>query len=152
MKSNTFGTALARPNLFVNDFSRTIFKQKPKIRIIHIVEPKIIKTNVENFQELVQRLTGKPVERKGNTSMGKTVLPLIMHPKPYCSNPGNKTESAGAPILQDTQKVKKEIEQICDAENQNDLLSLLEELDGFIHDMDEFPLLSFTSTQINTIW
>ncbi|KAL8495887.1 hypothetical protein ACS0TY_019854 [Phlomoides rotata] len=137
MKPNTFGTALGRPKLFVKDFSRTIFKKKPNIRIIHIVEPEIIKTNVENFQELVQRLTGKAaVERKGNT---KVLLPLMV---PYCSNPGIKTESSGAPTLQDTQKVKKEIEEICDAENQHELLSLLKELDGFLHGMDEFPLLS----------
>lgn len=151
MKPITFGTALARPKLFVHDFSRPIFKQKPKIRIIHIVEPEIIKTNVENFQELVQRLTGKPVERKGNMIMGKKVLPILC-PKSYCSNPGIKTESEAAPVLQDTHKVKKEIEEICDAENQNDLLSLLEDLDGFLHDMNEFPLLSFSSTQLNTIW
>ncbi|MED6171106.1 hypothetical protein PIB30_037583 [Stylosanthes scabra] len=33
---------------------------KPKIRIIHIYAPEIIKTDVENFRELVQKLTGKP--------------------------------------------------------------------------------------------
>ncbi|XP_048126910.1 VQ motif-containing protein 18-like [Rhodamnia argentea] len=33
---------------------------KPKIRVIHIFAPEIIKTDVENFRELVQRLTGKP--------------------------------------------------------------------------------------------
>ncbi|KAF7824471.1 VQ motif-containing protein 25-like [Senna tora] len=33
---------------------------KPKIRIIHLYAPEIIKTDVANFRELVQRLTGKP--------------------------------------------------------------------------------------------
>ncbi|XP_051151343.1 VQ motif-containing protein 18-like [Andrographis paniculata] len=33
---------------------------KPKIRIIHIFAPEIIKTDAANFRELVQRLTGKP--------------------------------------------------------------------------------------------
>ncbi|XP_047326030.1 VQ motif-containing protein 25 [Impatiens glandulifera] len=48
-----------------------ITKVKPKIRIIHIFAPEIIKTDVANFRELVQRLTGKPnseskgVKRKG---------------------------------------------------------------------------------------
>lgn len=32
----------------------------PKVRIIHIIAPDIIKTDVSNFRELVQRLTGKP--------------------------------------------------------------------------------------------
>jgi hypothetical protein len=31
----------------------------PKVRVVHIYEPKIIKTDPENFRPLVQRLTGK---------------------------------------------------------------------------------------------
>ncbi|CAA0812696.1 VQ motif-containing protein 25 [Striga hermonthica] len=42
--------------------SQTISKSKPKIRIIHIFAPEIIKTDAENFRELVQRLTGKPTD------------------------------------------------------------------------------------------
>ncbi|KAL5199250.1 hypothetical protein ABZP36_020453 [Zizania latifolia] len=34
-------------------------KGRPKIKIIHIIAPEIIKTDVANFRELVQRLTGK---------------------------------------------------------------------------------------------
>lgn len=34
---------------------------RPKIKIIHIIAPEIIKTDVANFRDLVQRLTGKPV-------------------------------------------------------------------------------------------
>lgn len=41
---------------------------KPKIRIIHVLAPTIIQTDVSNFREMVQRLTGKPkpasIERK----------------------------------------------------------------------------------------
>ncbi|XP_030457951.1 VQ motif-containing protein 17 [Syzygium oleosum] len=40
--------------------SRSIAKVKPKIRIIHIFAPEIIKTDTANFRGLVQRLTGKP--------------------------------------------------------------------------------------------
>ncbi|OVA13059.1 VQ [Macleaya cordata] len=40
--------------------SHVISKFKPKIRIVHIFAPEIIKTDVANFRELVQRLTGKP--------------------------------------------------------------------------------------------
>ncbi|GAA0171371.1 hypothetical protein LIER_41143 [Lithospermum erythrorhizon] len=41
--------------------SHTISKSNlpPKIRIIHIYEPEIIKTSVEEFKRVVQRLTGK---------------------------------------------------------------------------------------------
>jgi len=44
--------------------SHKISKMKPKIRIIHIYAPEIIKTDAENFRELVQKLTGKPSENK----------------------------------------------------------------------------------------
>ncbi|GAB4851535.1 hypothetical protein Ancab_030938 [Ancistrocladus abbreviatus] len=46
--------------------SRLIAKAEPKIRIIHIFAPEIIKTDVANFRELVQRLTGKPSENGGS--------------------------------------------------------------------------------------
>ncbi|WCJ19026.1 VQ motif-containing protein [Euphorbia peplus] len=52
-------------NLSLRKLSHTttnnmISKLKPKVRIIHIFAPEIIKTDVANFRELVQRLTGKP--------------------------------------------------------------------------------------------
>jgi VQ motif len=40
----------------------------PKVRIIHIIAPDIIKTDVSNFRDLVQRLTGKPTEPVGGAS------------------------------------------------------------------------------------
>ncbi|KAA8518270.1 hypothetical protein F0562_015847 [Nyssa sinensis] len=54
---NTTSKALA-----MHKDSQVISKVKPKIRIIHIFAPEIIKTDVANFRELVQRLTGKPTE------------------------------------------------------------------------------------------
>nr|XP_033514768.1 VQ motif-containing protein 25-like isoform X2 [Nicotiana tomentosiformis] len=54
--------------LGMNKNSQTISKMKPKIRIIHIFAPEIIKTDVANFRELVQRLTGKPSEKKKNNN------------------------------------------------------------------------------------
>ncbi|XP_019168118.1 PREDICTED: VQ motif-containing protein 18-like [Ipomoea nil] len=41
---------------------------QPKIRIIHIIAPEIIKTDVENFRDLVQRLTGKHAAGDGCSS------------------------------------------------------------------------------------
>ncbi|KAK9664605.1 hypothetical protein RND81_14G055400 [Saponaria officinalis] len=46
--------------LGLHNNSHTISKIQPKIRIIHIYAPEIIETDVANFRELVQRLTGKP--------------------------------------------------------------------------------------------
>jgi VQ motif len=40
----------------------------PKVRIIHIIAPDIIKTDVSNFRELVQRHTGKPTKPIGGAS------------------------------------------------------------------------------------
>lgn len=56
------------PSTPLNKNSQNISKLKPKIRIIHIFAPEIIKTDVANFRELVQRLTGKPSEIKNNNN------------------------------------------------------------------------------------
>ncbi|XP_020083220.1 VQ motif-containing protein 17-like [Ananas comosus] len=55
-------------------------KLKPKIRIVHIVAPEIIKTDPENFRELVQKLTGQPtkgipMQKKINKYRKKNSLP-----------------------------------------------------------------------------
>ncbi|KAL1293558.1 hypothetical protein HN51_054212 [Arachis hypogaea] len=50
-------------------------KYKPKIRIIHIYAPEIIKTDVENFRELVQKLTGKPTSEDQSTRKKKKKQP-----------------------------------------------------------------------------
>lgn len=56
-----------QPNfLDMHKNSHKISKMKPKIRIIHVYAPEIIKTDAENFRELVQKLTGKPSEEKKN--------------------------------------------------------------------------------------
>ncbi|XP_045805697.1 VQ motif-containing protein 25-like [Trifolium pratense] len=54
----------SKNSLAMHKQSHTVSKIKPKIRIIHIFAPEIIKTDTENFKELVQNLTGKPSEEK----------------------------------------------------------------------------------------
>jgi hypothetical protein len=49
---------------------------RPKIKIIHITAPEIIKTDVANFRDLVQRLTGKHVAVSGASSSVDTPLPV----------------------------------------------------------------------------
>ncbi|CAN1278160.1 VQ motif-containing protein 17 [Linum perenne] len=51
--------------------TNAVTKKPPKIRIIHIFAPEIIKTDVANFRELVQRLTGKPTVNDGHVSERK---------------------------------------------------------------------------------
>lgn len=69
--TNNFATAASSSGTAngMHKNSQIIAKVKPKIRIIHIFAPEIIKTDAANFRELVQRLTGKPTENKKNSSM-----------------------------------------------------------------------------------
>ncbi|KAM0878410.1 hypothetical protein ACQ4PT_034898 [Festuca glaucescens] len=49
------------PGMGTHRWSHAIAKGPPrKIRIVHVVEPTVIKTDARQFRELVQRLTGKP--------------------------------------------------------------------------------------------
>ncbi|PIN05878.1 hypothetical protein CDL12_21570 [Handroanthus impetiginosus] len=148
MKPHTFDSTFVPPKLVVQKNSHTISKLKPKIRIIHIVAPEIIKIDAENFRELVQRLTGKPVERKGSADKGDDVSPQVLLPRLHGSKPRKNTESAGV-IMQNTQ-IMKDIEEIKQEENPNAFLSFLADVDGFLLDMNEIPLLSIRTSQINT--
>lgn len=58
--------------------SRAVFKTKPKIRIIHVFAPEIIKTDVQNFRDLVQSLTGKtpPSKQKSSSHAIRKLRPV----------------------------------------------------------------------------
>ncbi|CAD5187649.1 unnamed protein product [Musa acuminata subsp. malaccensis] len=56
--------------------SHVISKLKRKIRIVHIVTPEIIKTDVDNFRELVQRLTGKAATGTGSKKQATPVAAI----------------------------------------------------------------------------
>lgn len=136
MKHSSSEAALARSKIAFHDYSRTISKIKPKIRTIHLVEPEIIKTTVQEFQELVQRLTGKPVGRNEQHTRKPRAI---------------KVEGAGVvvPVLHEAQRMKIEVEEMYGAEDQTVFASFIEDMDGFFHDTDEFPLFSFRPSQIN---
>ncbi|KAI4310672.1 hypothetical protein MLD38_035631 [Melastoma candidum] len=57
-------TDLFKELLTVHQGSCLISKPRPNVRIIHVFAPEIIKTDVENFWDLVQRITGKPPAAK----------------------------------------------------------------------------------------
>ncbi|XP_010559065.1 PREDICTED: VQ motif-containing protein 18-like [Tarenaya hassleriana] len=61
--------SIGAPNsrVSMNRNSHVITKIKPKIRIIHIFAPEIIKTDVNNFRALVQSLTGKQAAEAAKT-------------------------------------------------------------------------------------
>ncbi|EYU27157.1 hypothetical protein ABFS82_02G128500 [Erythranthe guttata] len=142
-------TSLVPSKFVVNEYSRTIAKVKPKIRIIHIVAPEIIKTDVQNFRELVQKLTGKPAEakesRKGKENNNNhnhnaaSIISRVLPPKLPC-----------LPIIPQEnmqRSTKEEIEEMYnDEENPNAFLSYLgdddDEQDGFnVPYMNGIPMI-----------
>ncbi|CAA2956728.1 Hypothetical predicted protein [Olea europaea subsp. europaea] len=138
----TCDTILAPSKLGLDKYSHTISKTKPNIRIIHIVAPEIKKTEVENFREIVQRLTGKPT-----TAQGKGINVI---------KPMKKMESSGdVPVSQSSEhRMKKEIgeeilyggqnsngeEILYGEQNSNGFLSFLGDVDCFINIQDIFFL------------
>ncbi|XP_040381077.1 uncharacterized protein LOC107304365 [Oryza brachyantha] len=57
-------------------------KERPKIRIIHIIAPEIIKTDVANFRELVQRLTGRRQQQQLGAADGAATAEAQAPPPP----------------------------------------------------------------------
>lgn len=156
--TNSCSNALA-----IHRDSQTISKPKPKIRIIHIFAPEIIKTDVANFRELVQRLTGKPSENGCNNNSKK---------KKKTKQAGRESEahqrsSAAAAFMAETKKMElmrssgggggagfrgfeqfprserviKEEEMMWNADNSGGFLERFADLEGFIQELGEFPML-----------
>ncbi|KAL0404995.1 UNVERIFIED_CONTAM: VQ motif-containing protein 25 [Sesamum radiatum] len=91
-QTRTPNTALSPLPMHKN--SHTISKSKPKIRIIHIFAPEIIKTDAANFRELVQRLTGKPTadDRRNMNCCPKTSRILRKKEQRVSSSSNKKME------------------------------------------------------------
>ncbi|KAL2478551.1 VQ motif-containing protein motif-containing protein 25 [Forsythia ovata] len=145
-ESETCDSILTPSKLRLDKYSHTISKIKPKIRIIHIVAPEIIKTDVQNFRELVQRLTGKPT-----TTTTTTEARGISTEKMNNSKPRKKMESQ-----EDKHRMKKDIREEMlygGGHNSNGFLSFLGDVESFINidqDLNEFHLPPFrSSSQMN---
>lgn len=153
MKPPSFDTFLSPSKLSMYKDSHTITKPKLKIRIIHIVEPEIIKTDVENFQELVQKLTGKPAaevevttkkekhEVKGSIQKESNVQSKSLSAS---SKPKKNMESAG---------IMKESEKEINEDYPNGFLRFLADVDDFFNyeDDNEFSIPAFKSSQFEEI-
>ncbi|XP_071737515.1 VQ motif-containing protein 25-like [Rutidosis leptorrhynchoides] len=98
--------------------SHIISKIKPKIRIIHIFAPEIIKTDVANFRELVQRLTGKPNEKK----------------KLKTRKESHKRSTFSQGVLEVREKIKGEEEIWVGANSGGGFLGGFGDLDGFMQE------------------
>lgn len=123
--------------------SHTISKLKPKIRIVHIFAPEIIKTDAANFRELVQKLTGKPISKR-----------VVDHDKRVIA-------VGGEVVKKKKKKKKKDIDEAGDEmlwkerENEDGFLCGLGDVDGFLqgfaNDYQFLPIPLVTSSQAGEI-
>ncbi|XP_059643050.1 VQ motif-containing protein 25-like [Cornus florida] len=142
-KQTNFGSKPTSAAVAMHRDSQTISKVKPKIRIIHIFAPEIIKTDVANFRELVQRLTGKPTEssskkkpRKGNGAGLK---------KPAAGVTKKMEVQKGYHFVGFRERIKGEEEMWSNNNgDQNSggggFLGGFADLDGFMQELNQFPL------------
>lgn len=118
---------------------------KPNVRIIHVFAPEIIKTDVANFRDLVQNLTGKPAV--------PTALPEPNHKVKSSTRSvlqSKKMENSMQIIRGERDRVKEEIQDDMmwrssssatagDHDKTNGFLDGFSDLDGFIEEFSEFP-------------
>ncbi|KAI4300691.1 hypothetical protein L6164_034039 [Bauhinia variegata] len=151
IRKHTFMGTSNSPSLAMHRDSQTISKTKPKIRIIHIFAPKIIKTDVENFRELVQRLTGKP---SGDQKYCKKKPRIAGRDREAKIVSGHESEKPKRMIAKSMElrngfvgldqsrdlRIKEEAG-LCSYENSGGYLGGFPDLEGFISEIAEFPLL-----------
>ncbi|KAJ8900093.1 hypothetical protein K2173_024209 [Erythroxylum novogranatense] len=145
------------------EYSKTISKAKPKIHIIHIFAPEIIKTDVANFRELVQKLTGKPNENscKKKPRRSRARRDKDTHEQSKSSTRTTSTSSScdhhktmakrvelrtGFGSFGCRERVKEE-EGMWNGANSGSFLGGFADLDGF--SLGEFPLMSMDANQMN---
>ncbi|XP_027351072.1 VQ motif-containing protein 25 [Abrus precatorius] len=154
------------PSLAMQKSSQTISKTKPKIRIIHIIAPQIIKTDIENFRELVQKITGKPsgqnyCKKKPTIASGTAGMESIHQestsgksnsfsglsndkPKSMAENMDLRNEG----LDHSWERVKEEIELFSDELSCGRYLGGFSELEGFTSEVGEFSLFPLDGTQV----
>lgn len=140
MEKQTFASTsnMTPPALALHNHSQTISKAtKPKIRIIHVFAPEIIKTDAENFRELVQRLTGKPTNRKKPRKIPSNKNPRIL---PMAPNTAELAIRSGFNAPGFRERIKGEEEIWRSANSGGGFLSGLSEFEGFMQEVNQFQL------------
>ncbi|XP_027367838.1 VQ motif-containing protein 25-like [Abrus precatorius] len=156
--THTFIANSHTASLAMHKDSHIVSKSKPKIRIIHIFAPEIIKTDVENFRELVQKLTGKP---SGETKCCKKKKTRVIAKREQESR---SSSSSGSGVSEDhTKKIEmrnnicggfwgldvtrervkeEEVGVCCSDASSGGYLGGFSDLEGFISEINGgFPLL-----------
>lgn len=132
--------------LALREDSHMISKMKPKIRIVHIFAPEIIKTDVENFRELVQRLTGKPKKRNGGKK--KEAPAMVNSAETMGMRHGRRDSSSGEIVKGEFQEENGELWKEVSS---GGFLSGFGDVDGFFHGLGDFPLLPLSSSDMGAI-
>lgn len=148
MKQQSFPPTSAPTKLAMHKDSHVVTKFKPKIRIIHVFAPEIIKTDVANFRDLVQSLTGKPAEKNYGVRMKKMTKTSSSKP------PGTKTqitkkmmdqaqhEDQFPSSLRNGEPIKEEIEELwrSSGEKISSFLDGFSDFDGFIEGLNDHSI------------
>ncbi|PRQ44479.1 hypothetical protein RchiOBHm_Chr3g0479721 [Rosa chinensis] len=158
-KKQTWGTSTTNScsnALAIHRDSQTISKPKPKIRIIHIFAPEIIKTDVANFRELVQRLTGKPSDNGCTNNKKKRAQGVPRRESEAHQRGAFMAETKKMELMRSTgagagfrgfeqfprsERVIKEEEMMWNADKSGGFLERFADLEGFIQELGEFPML-----------
>ncbi|KAJ0258525.1 VQ motif-containing protein 18 [Hirschfeldia incana] len=137
----------------MNKNSQVISKIKPKIRIIHIFAPEIIKTDVKNFRSLVQSLTGKPTaaEAKTDEKRAKQRFPTSHEPVYGEPQPVDRLGFTGLLANGGNQQVKEEWGSGDHRRTSN--TNTYFDLEGLIQDVGEdyfssFPMRTSSASQV----
>lgn len=152
VKPHSCKPSSASSELSMHKGSQAIPKLKPKIRIVHIYAPEIIKTDAENFRELVQRLTGKPAEiikghqgRNQNFLLGNrnvTTAPSSKNIMSFYCEPSvdMETHVEFAGFQNGVRSIKEEDEDVRRNDNLSGFFDGFSDLDGFIEELSELPV------------
>lgn len=126
--------------------SQAISKTKPKIRIIHIFAPEIIKTDATNFRELVQRLTGKPTAADGVTK-AKARASRKKEARIFPSSKKMEMAMRAGFHAGFRERIKGEEEIWSSANSGGGFLGGFAEFDGFMQEINHFPFWEGTTSQ-----
>ncbi|KAG1327235.1 VQ motif-containing protein 17-like [Cocos nucifera] len=152
----------------MHDNSHAITKLKPKIRIVHIFAPEIIKTEPANFRELVQRLTGKPTK---STTAKKKTLPMTINGEalPRCKRfevVGSQQENENSrgrdgvkrelELEEEEEEEEEEEDVVVEKElrvenNTGGFFQDLGEIDSFLQGLGDLPSLPLRSSHMDMV-
>ncbi|WOL12365.1 VQ motif-containing protein 25-like [Canna indica] len=115
-------------------------QSRPKIRVVHVFAPEIIKTDAANFREVVQRLTGKPATTASGKIKKKRRVCLATTVKDVLSKPDYECERG---VKRDQMEEKINVELCMEKRiSGSDLCREFGEIDGFLQELSGVPFAS----------